>query len=128
MASIWTFRTANSSLSSALGCGKSTLLRMIAGLEEISGGELRIDGERMNEVAPAKRKIAMVFQSYALYPHMSRSRQPGFWPANRRRKKDVIDQRVQHAARLLKIEPYLQRKPKALFGGQQRRPCRFTSP
>ena len=103
------------------GCGKSTLLRMIAGLEEISGGELRIDGERMNEVAPAKRKIAMVFQSYALYPHMSVYDNLAFGLQTAGEKKDVIDQRVQHAARLLKIEPYLQRKPKALSGGQRQR-------
>jgi multiple sugar transport system ATP-binding protein len=103
------------------GCGKSTLLRMIAGLEEISGGELRIDGERMNEVAPAKRQIAMVFQSYALYPHMSVYDNLAFGLQTAGEKKDVIDRRVQHAARLLKIEPYLQRKPKALSGGQRQR-------
>lgn len=103
------------------GCGKSTLLRMIAGLEEISGGELRIDGERMNEVAPAKREIAMVFQSYALYPHMSVYDNLAFGLQTAGEKKAVIDQRVQHAARLLKIEPYLKRKPKALSGGQRQR-------
>lgn len=103
------------------GCGKSTLLRMIAGLEEISDGELCIDGVRMNEVAPAKREIAMVFQSYALYPHMSVYDNLAFGLQTAGEKKDVIDQRVQHAAKMLKIETYLQRKPKALSGGQRQR-------
>ena len=103
------------------GCGKTTLLRMIAGLEEISGGELCIDGARVNEVAPAKRKIAMVFQSYALYPHMTVYNNLAFGLQTAGEKKDVIDQRVQHAAKLLKIESYLQRKPKALSGGQRQR-------
>ena len=103
------------------GCGKTTLLRMIAGLEEISGGELCIDGARVNEVAPAKRKIAMVFQSYALYPHMSVYDNLAFGLQTAGEKKDVIDRRVQHAAKLLKIENYLKRKPKALSGGQRQR-------
>jgi len=103
------------------GCGKSTLLRMIAGLEEISDGELCIDGVRMNEVAPAKREIAMVFQSYALYPHMSVYDNLAFGLQTAGEKKDVIDQRVQHAAKMLKIDTYLQRKPKALSGGQRQR-------
>ena len=103
------------------GCGKSTMLRMIAGLEEITAGELRIDGERVNEVAPAKRKIAMVFQSYALYPHMTVYNNLAFGLQTAGEKKDVIDQRVLRAARMLKIEPYLQRKPKALSGGQRQR-------
>jgi len=103
------------------GCGKSTLLRMIAGLEEISDGELSIDGVRMNEVAPAKREIAMVFQSYALYPHMSVYDNLAFGLQTAGEKKDVIDQRVQHAAKMLKIDTYLQRKPKALSGGQRQR-------
>jgi multiple sugar transport system ATP-binding protein len=103
------------------GCGKSTLLRMIAGLEEISAGELRIDGVRMNEVAPARRQIAMVFQSYALYPHMSVYDNLAFGLRTAGEQKEVIDRRVQHAARLLKIEPYLGRKPKALSGGQRQR-------
>ncbi len=103
------------------GCGKSTLLRMIAGLEEISSGEFCIDGVRVNEVAPAKREIAMVFQSYALYPHMSVYDNLAFGLQTAGEKKDVIDQRVQHAARMLKIEAYLQRKPKALSGGQRQR-------
>ena len=91
------------------GCGKSTLLRMIAGLEEISGGEFCIDGVRVNELAPAKRDIAMVFQSYALYPHMSVYDNLAFGLHTAGEKKDVIDQRVQHAAKLLKIDTYLQR-------------------
>ncbi len=103
------------------GCGKSTLLRMIAGLEEISDGELCIDGVRMNEVAPAKREIAMVFQSYALYPHMSVYDNLAFGLQTAGEKKDVIDRRVQHAAKMLKIDTYLQRKPKALSGGQRQR-------
>ena len=76
------------------GCGKSTMLRMIAGLEEITAGELRIDGERVNDVAPAKRKIAMVFQSYALYPHMTVYNNLAFGLQTAGEKKDVIDQRV----------------------------------
>ena len=103
------------------GCGKSTLLRMIAGLEEISEGEFCIDGVRVNEVAPAKREIAMVFQSYALYPHMSVYDNLAFALQTAGEKKDVIDKRVQHAAKMLKIEAYLQRKPKALSGGQRQR-------
>ena len=103
------------------GCGKSTLLRMIAGLEEISDGELCIDGERVNEVAPAKRKIAMVFQSYALYPHMSVYDNLAFGLRTAGEKKDVIDRRVQQVAKMLQIESYLQRKPKALSGGQRQR-------
>jgi len=103
------------------GCGKSTILRMIAGLEEISGGELRINGARVNEVAPAKRKIAMVFQSYALYPHMSVYENLAFGLRTAGAPKDEIERRVRHAAQLLKIESYLQRKPKALSGGQRQR-------
>ena len=103
------------------GCGKSTLLRMIAGLEEISDGEFCIDGVRINELAPAKREIAMVFQSYALYPHMSVYDNLAFGLQTAGVKKDIIDQRVQHAARMLKIENYLPRKPKALSGGQRQR-------
>jgi multiple sugar transport system ATP-binding protein len=103
------------------GCGKSTLLRMIAGLEEISEGEFCIDGVRVNELAPAKREIAMVFQSYALYPHMSVYDNLAFGLQTAGEKKDVIDRRVQHAAKMLKIDTYLQRKPKALSGGQRQR-------
>jgi multiple sugar transport system ATP-binding protein len=103
------------------GCGKSTLLRMIAGLEEISAGELRMDGQRMNETAAARRGIAMVFQSYALYPHMTVYDNMAFGLQTAGEHKAVIDQRVQAAARLLKIEDYLKRKPKALSGGQRQR-------
>ncbi len=103
------------------GCGKSTLLRMIAGLEEISAGELRMDGQRMNETAAARRGIAMVFQSYALYPHMTVYDNMAFGLQTAGENKAVIDQRVQAAARLLKIEDYLKRKPKALSGGQRQR-------
>ena len=103
------------------GCGKSTLLRMIAGLEEISDGEFCIDGKRVNEVPPALREIAMVFQSYALYPHMSVYDNLAFGLQTAGEKKEVIEQRVAHAAKLLKIETYLKRKPKALSGGQRQR-------
>ncbi len=103
------------------GCGKSTLLRMIAGLEAITSGEFCIDGLRVNEVPPAQRQIAMVFQSYALYPHMTVYDNLAFGLQTAGEKKSVIDQRVQLAATMLKIEPYLQRKPKALSGGQRQR-------
>ncbi|MBB3965195.1 ABC transporter ATP-binding protein [Rhizobium metallidurans] len=103
------------------GCGKSTLLRMIAGLEEISGGALMLDNERMNEVAPAKRGIAMVFQSYALYPHMSVYKNLAFGLETAGYKKAEIEPRVQRAAQILQIEKLLQRKPKALSGGQRQR-------
>ena len=103
------------------GCGKSTLLRMIAGLEEISGGELLIDDRRMNEVAPAKREIAMVFQSYALYPHMTVYKNLAFGLETAGVKKAIIEERVSRAARMLRIENYLSRKPKALSGGLRQR-------
>ncbi|WP_136685967.1 ABC transporter ATP-binding protein [Falsirhodobacter xinxiangensis] len=103
------------------GCGKSTLLRMIAGLEPISGGDLVIDGQRMNDVPAAQRGIAMVFQSYALYPHMNVQQNLAFGLETARMPKDVIAQRVQHAADILKIEPLLKRKPKQLSGGQRQR-------
>ncbi|CAM5763563.1 sugar ABC transporter ATP-binding protein [Labrys miyagiensis] len=103
------------------GCGKSTLLRMIAGLERISGGELLVDGERMNEIPASKRGIAMVFQSYALYPHMSVYKNLAFGLETAGYKRAEIDARVQKAARILKIETYLQRRPKALSGGQRQR-------
>jgi multiple sugar transport system ATP-binding protein len=103
------------------GCGKSTLLRMIAGLEEISGGELRIDGKRVNEVPPAKREIAMVFQSYALYPHMTVYKNLSFGLETAGFKRLEIEERVMRAARMLQIVDYLQRKPKALSGGQRQR-------
>jgi len=103
------------------GCGKSTLLRMIAGLEPITGGDLVIDGERMNEVPPAKRGIAMVFQSYALYPHMSVYQNLAFGLETARVPKAEIEVRVKRAAQILRIEPLLQRKPKQLSGGQRQR-------
>src|SRR6267142_735234 len=103
------------------GCGKSTLLRMIAGLEEITDGEFRMDRQRVNETPPAKRGIAMVFQSYALYPHMSVYDNLAFSLQTAGEKKDVIDRRVQAVAKMLKIDTLLQRKPKALSGGQRQR-------
>ncbi|HEY6088023.1 MAG TPA: sn-glycerol-3-phosphate ABC transporter ATP-binding protein UgpC [Burkholderiaceae bacterium] len=103
------------------GCGKSTLLRMIAGLEAITGGEFCIDGVRVNEVPPAQRQIAMVFQSYALYPHMTVYDNLAFGLQTAGEKKSVIDERVQLAASMLKIEAFLARKPKALSGGQRQR-------
>ncbi|WP_341487320.1 sn-glycerol-3-phosphate ABC transporter ATP-binding protein UgpC [Pararhizobium sp. A13] len=103
------------------GCGKSTLLRMIAGLEEISGGALLLDRERMNEVAPAKRGIAMVFQSYALYPHMSVYKNLAFGLETAGYKRAEIEPRVRRAAGILQIEKLLERKPKQLSGGQRQR-------
>jgi multiple sugar transport system ATP-binding protein len=103
------------------GCGKSTLLRMIAGLEEITGGALMLDNERMNEVAPAKRGIAMVFQSYALYPHMSVYKNLAFGLETAGFKKAEIQPKVKRAAEILQIEKLLERKPKALSGGQRQR-------
>jgi multiple sugar transport system ATP-binding protein len=103
------------------GCGKSTLLRMIAGLEEISGGELRIDGQRMNEVPAAKRGIAMVFQSYALYPHMSVRKNLAFGLETAGLPRAEVAEKVQKAARVLQIEPLLERKPRQLSGGQRQR-------
>ena len=103
------------------GCGKSTTLRMVAGLEEISGGELYIDGKLMNDVAPKDRDIAMVFQNYALYPHMTVYENMAFSLKLRKESKEVIDQKVREAAEILDITQYLERKPKALSGGQRQR-------
>ena len=103
------------------GCGKSTTLRMVAGLEEISGGELLIDGKVVNDVAPKDRDIAMVFQSYALYPHMTVYENMAFPLKLRKFPKDEIDKRVREAAETLDITQYLDRKPKALSGGQRQR-------
>ena len=94
---------------------------MIAGLEDISEGEVRIDGRRMNEVLPAKREIAMVFQSYALYPHMTVYKNLAFGLETAGFKRSDVEQRVKHAARLLMIEGLLSRRPKALSGGQRQR-------
>ena len=103
------------------GCGKSTTLRMVAGLEEISDGELIIDGKVMNDVAPKDRDIAMVFQNYALYPHMTVYENIAFSLKLRKEPKDEIDRKVREAAEILDITQYLDRKPKALSGGQRQR-------
>ncbi|MCI2055581.1 MAG: sn-glycerol-3-phosphate ABC transporter ATP-binding protein UgpC [Oscillibacter sp.] len=103
------------------GCGKSTTLRMIAGLEEISGGELYIDGKLMNDVAPKDRDIAMVFQNYALYPHMTVYENMAFSLKLKKTPKEEIDRKVKEAAQILDITEYLDRKPKALSGGQRQR-------
>ena len=103
------------------GCGKSTTLRMIAGLEEISKGDFYIDGKRVNDVPPKDRDIAMVFQNYALYPHMTVYDNMAFGLKLRKFPKDEIDRRVKEAAKILGLEPYLDRKPKALSGGQRQR-------
>ncbi len=103
------------------GCGKSTLLRMIAGLERITQGELQIDGRVVNDIPPAQRGIAMVFQSYALYPHMTVRDNMTFALKLAKKSKEEIDAAVSKAARILQLEPYLDRLPKALSGGQRQR-------
>ena len=103
------------------GCGKSTTLRMVAGLEDISEGELYIDQELMNDVPPKDRNIAMVFQNYALYPHMTVYDNMAFGLKIRKFDKAEIERRVNEAARILDIEKLLDRKPKALSGGQRQR-------
>ncbi len=103
------------------GCGKSTTLRMVAGLEEITAGELYIDDRLVNDVAPKDRNIAMVFQSYALYPHMSVYDNMAFGLKLRKMPKDEIERRVKNAADILGLMPFLDRKPKALSGGQRQR-------
>ncbi|WP_333814154.1 sn-glycerol-3-phosphate import ATP-binding protein UgpC [Tabrizicola sp.] len=103
------------------GCGKSTLLRMVAGLEEISGGEVRIGERVVNKVDPADRDIAMVFQNYALYPHMTVRENMAYGLKNRRTPAAEIAARVAEAARMLELGPYLDRKPRALSGGQRQR-------
>jgi multiple sugar transport system ATP-binding protein len=103
------------------GCGKSTLLRMIAGLEDLSEGELRIGGELMNDVPPAERSVAMVFQSYALFPHMTVYENIGFGLKLAKTPKAELDQRVRAAAKVLQLEALLERKPKELSGGQRQR-------
>ena len=103
------------------GCGKSTTLRMVAGLEDITEGELYIDGDLMNDVPPKDRNIAMVFQNYALYPHMTVYENMAFGLRIKKVDKTEIDRRVHEAARILDIEKLLERKPKALSGGQRQR-------
>ena len=103
------------------GCGKSTLLRMIAGLESITDGDLQINGMRVNEYPPSQRGIAMVFQSYALYPHMTVYDNMAFGMRIARASKEEIEERVQNAADILQLGPYLDRLPKALSGGQRQR-------
>src|SRR5437762_8316900 len=103
------------------GCGKTTSLRMIAGLEEISDGTLRIGDRVVNDVAPKDRDIAMVFQSYALYPHMSVRDNLAFGLKLRKVPKAEIDKRIQETARILQLEKLLERKPKELSGGQRQR-------
>jgi len=103
------------------GCGKSTLLRMIAGLEEISAGDLLIDEKRVNDLPPRDRDIAIVFQNYALYPHMTAYENLAFGLKIRGMDKAAIHQKVMEAARILEIEPLLDRKPKAMSGGQRQR-------
>src|SRR5438552_9350071 len=103
------------------GCGKTTALRMVAGLEEVTGGEIRVGGRVVNDVAPADRDIAMVFQNYALYPHMSVADNIAFPLRQKRTKKPEVGERVAEVARLLSIEELLQRKPRELSGGQRQR-------
>ncbi len=103
------------------GCGKSTLLRMIAGLEKISGGTLEIDGVVVNDIPPAQRGIAMVFQSYALYPHMTVRDNMSFALKLAKKTPQEIDEAVSKAAKILQLDPYLDRLPKALSGGQRQR-------
>ncbi len=103
------------------GCGKSTLLRLIAGLEEITSGDLLIDGLRVNDIAPAKRGLALVFQSYALYPHMTVAENMAFSLKLAGMPKTERDRKVEDAAKILSLESYLTRKPKELSGGQRQR-------
>ena len=103
------------------GCGKSTLLRMVAGLEEVTEGKLYIGDRVVNDVPPKDRDIAMVFQNYALYPHMTVYENMAFGLRLRKMPDDEIDRRVQEAARILEIHEYLDRRPKALSGGQRQR-------
>src|SRR5262245_17348449 len=103
------------------GCGKSTLLRMLAGLEDISGGEIAIDGRVVNDLDSKDRDIAMVFQSYALYPHMTVRDNMGFSLRLRNEKKNITEERIEKAAKILNLGPYLQRYPRELSGGQRQR-------
>ena len=103
------------------GCGKSTMLRIIAGLETVTSGDVHINGEWVNRKEPADRDIAMVFQNYALYPHMSVYQNMAYGLKNRKTPKDEIERRVRETARILELEDYLERKPKELSGGQRQR-------
>ena len=103
------------------GCGKSTLLRLVAGLEDVTQGEIEIDNERVDHLPPAKRGIAMVFQSYALYPHMNVYQNMSFGLRLAKTDKNIIDQKVREAAEILQITELLERKPKELSGGQRQR-------
>ncbi|MFY0310615.1 sn-glycerol-3-phosphate import ATP-binding protein UgpC [Leisingera sp. D0M16] len=103
------------------GCGKSTLLRMVAGLESVTSGEIAIGGRRVNELEPSARDIAMVFQNYALYPHMSVRQNMAYGLKIRKLPKDEINRRVEEAAEILEIKQYLDRKPRQLSGGQRQR-------
>ncbi len=103
------------------GCGKSTLLRMVAGLESITSGDVTIAGRRVNTLEPSERDIAMVFQNYALYPHMTVRQNLAYGLKNRNTPKDEIDRRITEAARALEIEQFLERKPRQLSGGQRQR-------
>jgi multiple sugar transport system ATP-binding protein len=103
------------------GCGKSTLMRMIAGLEDISDGELRIGGTRANELSPQRRNVSMVFQSYALYPHLSVHENIAFGPRIRKEARQDYEPRIRAAARMLNLSDYLDRLPRALSGGQRQR-------
>jgi multiple sugar transport system ATP-binding protein len=103
------------------GCGKSTLLRMIAGLEDVTSGEIRIDGRLVNDIPPKARDVAMVFQNYALYPHMTVAENMGFSLRMRGERRDVIDRKVREAAVILALDPYLDRLPRQLSGGQRQR-------
>src|SRR6202142_1038246 len=110
------------------GCGKSTLLRMIAGLENITGGEIAIGGRGVNDVAPKERDIAMVFQNYALYPHMTVRDNMAFALSLASAPKAVIDQKVGRAAEILSLAPYLNRYPRQLSGGQRQRAAMGRAP
>ena len=114
-------RTGESLFCGSVGCGKSTLLRMIAGLETITGGEFTIDGERMNDMPPAQRGIAMVFQSYALYPHMTVRDNMSFALKLAKKSPAEIEAAITKVAKTLQLTEYLDRLPKALSGGQRQR-------
>ncbi|HVG46829.1 MAG TPA: ATP-binding cassette domain-containing protein, partial [Rubellimicrobium sp.] len=103
------------------GCGKSTLLRMIAGLEEVTGGDVLIGGNRVNDTAARDRGVAMVFQNYALYPHMSVRENMAFGLRNIGTPRAEVDQRIARAAEILQLDRYLDRKPRAMSGGQRQR-------